>query len=313
MKKIIFDCDPGVDDALAIILAIKSGKIHFDAITSVYGNSPVEQTTLNILRILDYFKDEIKYNISVGKGEPKPLVYSKIDLTRAKNVHGIDGLGDTDLLPKTSERGYEPDAVDLILQKIKSGTKTIVATGALTNIAKAFQKNPETMSLLDEIIIMGGAIKEPGNIDRLSEFNFYSDPHSADYVLQQKVKKILVPLDVTHKAIFTPEMRDLIPDSRTGKLVKAVVKKYQDFYMSASKFSGNPLHDPLAMAYAINPSFLELTSMILNVETEGKYTRGTCVPELRSKAVDETKINTYVALKVDSKRFLKYFLKTISS
>jgi len=313
MKKIILDCDPGVDDALAIILAIKSGKIHFDAITSVHGNSPVEQTTLNVLRILDYFKDEIKYNIPVGKGESKPLVCSKADLTRAKNAHGIDGLGDTDLLPKTSERSYELDAVSLILQKIKSGTRTIVATGALTNIAKAFQKDSEIMSLLDEIIIMGGAIKEPGDIDRLSEFNFYSDPHSADYVLQQKVKKILIPLDVTHKAIFTPEMRNSIPDSRTGKLVKAVVKKYQDFYMSASNFSGNPLHDPLAMAYAINPSFLELTSMNLNVETEGKYTRGTCVPELRSKAIDETKFNTYVALKVNSKRFLKYFLKTISS
>ena len=176
-----------------------------------------------------------------------------------------------------------------------------------------FQKDLETMSLLDEMIIMGGAIKEPGNIDRLSEYNFYSDPHSADYVLQQKVKKILIPLDVTHKAIFTPEMRDFIPDSKTGRLVKAVVKKYQDFYMNVSKFPGNPLHDPLAMAYAINPSFVKLTPMNLNVEIEGKYTRGTCVPELRSKAIDKTKPNAYVAMEVDSKRFLKYFLKTISS
>jgi purine nucleosidase len=313
MKNIIYDCDPGVDDALAIILALKSKKIKFDAITSVYGNSSVEQTTLNVLRILNYFNDEINYKISVAKGASRPLVYPKMNFNIAKSVHGIDGLGDTNLFSKNIKISCDTDAVSLILQKIKEGTRILVATGALTNIAKAFQKDSKTMHLLKEIVIMGGAIKEPGNIDRLSEANFYSDPHAADYVLKQKVKIIIIPLDATHKAIFTPKMSKSIPNSKTGKLIKKITKKYQEFYMKVSKFKGNPLHDPLARAYVINPNFVKLVPMNLCVEMQGKYTRGTCVPELRSKRINKTKSNVCVAMDVKSKEFLDYFIKTISS
>lgn len=308
MKKIIYDCDTGIDDALAIILALKSDRISIEAITCVFGNSPVEKTTLNTLRILDYFEKDI----SVARGEEKPLIYPSIDYSRAINAHGVDGLGDSKILPLISFRNYENNAVNLILEKIKLGVRTLVATGALTNIAKAFEKDPITMNLLDEIIIMGGVINEAGNIDRLSEANFYNDPDAADFVLQQKIKKILIPLNATHKVIFSIKDKELLPDNKTGKLIKSIIENYQKFYINNSNLSGCPLHDPLAMGYAIDPSFLKLTPMDLKVESKGKYTRGVCVPELREKMRSKINFNIDVALEVDNKRFLEYFIKTIS-
>ena len=308
MKKIIYDCDTGIDDALAIILALKSDAISVEAITCVFGNSPIEKTTLNTLRILDYFKKDIP----VAKGEGKPLIYPPIDYSRAIKAHGVDGLGDSKILPLSSLKNYETDATDLILKKIKSGVRILIATGALTNIAKAFEKDMITMNLLDEIIIMGGVINEAGNIDRLSEANFYNDPHAADFVLQQKVKKILIPLNVTHKVIFTIKDKELLPDNKTGNLIKSIIEHYQKFYINNSKFQGCPLHDPLAMGYAIDPTLLKLTPMNLKVETVGKYTRGVCVPELREKMITKMNFNVDVALEVNDKRFLKYFIKTIS-
>jgi len=305
MKKILYDCDPGIDDALAILLAVNSGKIKFEGISCVHGNSSVDQTTLNALRILDY----IDMNVPVAKGAGRSLALD-INRDRAASVHGNDGLGDSKLLPKSSQTSYNKNAVDFILEKIKSGTRTIVATGALTNIALAFQKDPETMNLIDKLIIMGGVINEPGNIDRLAEANFFVDPHAADFVLQQKVKKILVPLNVTRRVIFTPEQRDSLPDSKIGKLVKSIVKVYQDFYMKRTGIKGCPLHDPLAMGVAISPGFVKTKPMDIRVETDGKYTRGVCVPELRSRR--EAQANVDVALEVDSEKFLDYFLKTLS-
>jgi len=305
MKKILYDCDPGIDDALAIILAVNSGKLQIEGITAVHGNSSVEQTTKNALRLVEY----LGKNIPVVRGAEGPLIHELVDYSRAVRVHGKDRLGDSELLPKEPEGQPYLNAVDFIIEKVKSGVKTIVATGALTNIALAFKKDPKTMGLLEEIIIMGGVINQPGNIDRLSEANFYVDPHAADYILQQPIKKILIPLNVTHQVIFTPEHRDSIPDTKTGKLVKSIIRTYQDFYMNVSNFPGNPLHDPLAMGYVIDSSFVKTKLMDLKVETDGKYTRGVCVPELRSRA--EANPNVHVAYEVDSKRFLDYFIKTM--
>lgn len=308
MKKIIYDCDPGIDDALAIILALKSGIISIEAITTVFGNSPVEITTNNALRLLEYLNKEIP----VGIGAEKPLSLDLHNLERAKSVHGKDGLGDTPLLLKKANRKSDYKAVELILKKIKQGVRTIVATGALTNIADAFKKDPKTMNLLKELIIMGGVILRPGNIDRLSEANFYSDPHAADFIINQNIKKILIPLNVTHQTILTKNHLNQIPNSKTGMLVKSIVKNYQDFYIKNSNLPGCPLHDPLAMGYAINPGFLKLTPMNLKVETQGKYTRGVCVPELRKKMISQTKPNILVAKDVNIKAFLDFFIKTIS-
>jgi purine nucleosidase len=157
---------------------------------------------------------------------------------------------------------------------------------------------------------MGGVFFTHGNIDKMAEANFFVDPHAADFVLQQKVKKILIPLDVTRKTIFTPEQKDSLPNTKISKLVKSIVKTYQDFYIANTSFLGCALHDPLAMGVAIDSSFVKTRFLDVRVETNGKYTRGVCVPELRER---EKYPNIHVALEVESEKFLNYFLKTLSN
>jgi purine nucleosidase len=300
VRRIIFDCDPGVDDALAFILALKSKCVDISGMTTVSGNVPVDQTTLNACRVLDYFNA----NIPVARGASKPLRALPV---YAKSIHGNDGLEDSPLLPRSSTRKLESkNAIDFIIQLVESGVRTIVATGPLTNIALAFQKNNKIMNTLEELIIMGGAIRIPGNIDSLSEFNFYVDPDAADYVLQKtEVPKVLVPLDVTHRVILTPaDLADIGNTSSTGKLLKSIIPKFQKAYIDTG-FAGCPLHDPLAMSFCIDPTFLKFRPLYVRVETSGSYTRGVCVPEERPWIHKQP--NVSLASEVDSDRFLEYF------
>ncbi len=302
-RRIIFDCDPGVDDALALVLALNSGAVEMAGITTVSGNISVGQTTLNACRLLDYLGLEVP----VARGAARPLRVAP----RHASVHGEDGLGDSRLLPVGSTRMVEREAANgFIVRAVESGVRTIVATGPLTNIALAFQKNRKVMERLEELIIMGGAVRAPGNVDSRSEFNFHSDPDAADYVLQSaSVPKVLVPLDVTHQVVLTAADLAEIGDSRSGRLVKSIVGRYQRGY-AGSGLAGSPLHDPLAMGFCIDPTFLELQPTYLRVETTGTYTRGACVPEDRPWV--HKRANVKVAVGVDSQRFLEYFKETAS-
>ncbi len=312
MKKILYDCDPGIDDGIAIILAINSEKIKIEAITTVFGNSPVEKTTLNACRLLDYLGQDIE----VCAGAKKPLneldtkfSEGKVDASSV-DIHGKDGLGDSSLLTKTSSRKLVNKlAYKFIIEKVKQGIDTIVATGPLTNIALAFKENPEIMNKLRELIIMGGVINQEGNIGRLAEFNFYADPAAADYVLNNtKVPILLIPLNATHKAIFSDLDRKNLKDTKTGKLVKSMLEKYQKIYID-SGMNGNPLHDPLAMYYLINPKIFTMKKMHINVEFQGKYTRGVCVPEFRKWI--NVKPNCDVAVDINHKEFKQAFVSII--
>ena len=302
-RRIIFDCDPGVDDALALIVALNSGLVEMAGITTVSGNVSVSKTTRNACRLLDYLGLEVP----VARGAERPLKVKP----RHATVHGTDGLGDSLLLPVGSSRKIEREgATDFIVRAVRSGVRTIVATGPLTNIALAFQRDRKAMKGVEELIMMGGAVRVPGNVDSLSEFNFHSDPDAADYVLQSAaVPKVLVPLDVTHKVLLTPADLAEIGDSRSGRLVRSIVGRYQKGYAD-SGLAGSPLHDPLAMGFCIDPTFLRLRPMYLRVETTGTYTRGACVTEGRPWM--NIKPNVRVAVGVDSRRFLEYFKRTAS-
>lgn len=164
-----------------------------------------------------------------------------------------------------------------------------MAIGPLTNIALAFQAEPSTMESLMELVIMGGAIRETGNVTIRAEFNFFVDPHAADFVMRQDVRKVLIPLDVTRKVSLDPERLNVIGESRHSELVRLLVKK-RIF-----------LHDPLAVGYFLDPSFVSLESMGLKVSEEGSL-RGACEP-------GEGRVE--VATSVDSRRFLNFFLSTI--
>jgi inosine-uridine nucleoside N-ribohydrolase len=304
MKRIILDCDPGIDDALALLLAFKSGRVILAGVTTVSGNVSVEQTTKNACRLLDYAGADVP----VAKGAARPL---RVPPLHGERVHGKDGLGDSPLLPPSSQRRLErEDAAGFILDCVRSGVETIVATGPLTNIALSFQRDEKTMGGVKELIIMGGAVRVAGNVDSISEFNFYADPDAADYVLQRTgVRKVLVPLDVTHQVIMTPARLSRIGDSPTGRLAKSILRTYVRRYRGEG-LPGSPLHDPLAIGYCLDETFLRLRPMFLRVETTGTYTRGACVPEERVLA--HRRPNVSVALGVDSERFLDYFEDVLS-
>ena len=296
MKEIIYDGDFGVDDGLALILALNSGVVDVKAVTTVNGNTSSENAARNATRILNYLG---KKNVPVNAMMPSTALYS------GKEVHGEDGMGDS-FLPKY-ERAIEPWSFFDVVTQASKGARTLVATGPLTNVAETLKRFPG----FDEVIIMGGAINVPGNIDRRSEFNFYADPQAANYVLTKTpgIRKVLVPLDVTDHTLLTPEHLKRIRNTKSGKLARSIVKGYHDFYKSRG-FDGNPLHDPLAMGYAIDPTFLELEEMDVRVETKGEYTRGMCVVEERGWMKKYN--NVFVATKVERKEFLEYFVETIS-
>lgn len=304
-KKIIIDCDIGVDDAIAIILAMNSPELEIIGITTTHGNTDIEQTTANALRFLDYFNSKIP----VVQGSARPMI---IEFYDAKTMHGTDGLGNTDMLPY-STRTAQQDAVEFICEKVRSGeVKTIVATAPLTNIAKCFQKYNKVMCGLDELIIMGGAIYEHGNTDRKSEFNFYADPHSAEYVLHQPVKKTLIPLDVTNKVPLTQEYINKMPVNRTTDLIKSIIQKYHHHYTNILKMKGISMHDPLAVAYAIDKTMFAAKYMDIKVECDGKYTRGTCVPEDRTGVHKKNaKPNVNVAIGINTDKFWDCFLNAV--
>ena len=309
MKNVILDCDPCVDDALAILLALNSDNVGIEGITTVHGNTTLDQTTKNALRVLDYFG---RLDIPVAAGASNPLL---CEVHNAENVHGKDGLGDvSNIVPYSTRREIETPAHQYIIDRVSSGAvKTIVATGALTNIALAFDNNPEVMNTLDELVIMGGAFRHPGNVSPVAEANFYADPEAADYVLAQDVKKIIIPLDVTHQVILTPELVKSIPDNRSGIFVKSIVKRYQNFYMNVWALKGNPLHDPSAIGYVINPDFLALEQFQANVETLGKHTRGMMIVEQRAGLAGiNAKPNAYIATAVKAKEFMDYFISSVS-
>ena len=255
----------------------------------------MDQATINALRIVEY----LKVGIPVAKGSAAPLKVKRVDAT---DFHGKDGLGNCNLPAPTLKA--EEDGVEFIARKIEEeNIKIIIATGPLTNIAKAFREYRKAIETIDELVIMGGSILGRGNISCFAEFNFYADPHAADYVLKQNVNKTLVPLDVTRCVVFTPKHLEYLRDSRTARLAKDIVPVYQNNYIEKEGLGGNPLHDPLAVGYVIENSFLKTQTMGVSVRTDSSPHIGECVVEGIP--------NINVALQVESERFLRYFTDTI--
>ncbi len=313
-KKIILDTDPGVDDATAIILALRSPELEVLAITTVSGNVHVNQCTTNVRRILALLRPEPCPFVAAG--EDRPLVKPPFS---APSVHGEDGLGDLG-------NAYYPDieqikleekkAVDLILDLIVRypDEVTLIPVGPLTNIARAILKDPRTMRRVKEIILMGGAVTVPGNIPPgAAEFNLYVDPHAAEVVLNFGLPVTMVPLDVTHQVKLTRELarRELSSaQDKAARFIWDACQKYMDFYRDDQGYDGCYLHDPLAVGVAIDPSFIMTEEMRIYVETEGKVTAGMTLP-FRHPTKDPAKIdrpNVQVATRVEAERFLNFFL-----
>lgn len=285
----LIDTDPGIDDALALLLAFRSPECSVEAITTVAGNVGVERCTLNTVRILEAAGPARVP--PVGRGAEKPLARA---LVSAPHVHGDDGLGNlADLRePDGSLRYAKPrltlsplDGPDLILDTIDRfpDDLVVVALGPLTNLAVALQRDARRMARLRRVVIMGGAVGVPGNVTPAAEFNFYVDPEAAAQVLASGLSIELIPLDVTTRAILRrsllQERLAACPDP-LSRFVRDVTQRGFQFAEEIGE-GGITLHDPVALGIALQPSLTHFESLHVAVECEGALTRGISVADRR--------------------------------
>jgi inosine-uridine nucleoside N-ribohydrolase len=287
---ILIDTDPGIDDALALLLAFRSPECQVEAITTVAGNVPLERSTLNVFRILAAVKPPRPPVVAQGAGAPlaRPLV-------SATHVHGDDGLGNLGQLrePDGSLRYPRPpialapqDAADLILETIGRfpGELVLLALGPLTNVALALQRDRRRMAQLRRLVVMGGSIAAPGNVTPAAEFNFYVDPEAAAQVLAAGLPVELVPLDVTRHALLPRSvLRERLaacPDHLARFLTDVTERGFQ--FADEIGEGGIVLHDPVALALALRPSLTRFEPFHVAIECEGTLTRGMSVADRRA-------------------------------
>jgi len=302
MKKIIIDTDPGHDDALAIILAIKSKMFEIEAITTVAGNSTIENTTRNARYLLKLLERE---DIPIYSGEKKPLEKELIQAV----VHGTSGLEGID--PKI-EANLANNAVEKIIEIIEKNPYeiTIVTLGPLTNIARAIKQVPETMKKIREIVIMGGAIRVPGNKSRVAEFNFYVDPEAAEIVFNFPIKKILVSLDACNNVQMQLEDFEKIKNEKLRQPILAMMKPFIKNIFADEGINAALVYDALTVYYLLNPQACKTEDYNIVIETKGELTRGMSIADLRNKPED--KPNTTVVEYIPKSKFIEDFIKILS-
>ena len=277
-RKIIIDTDPGQDDAVAILLALASPEeIDVLGITCVAGNVPLTLTSKNARIICELAR---KPDVKVFAGCDRPLGR---DLVTAEHVHGKSGLDGPDL-PDPKMPLQDTHAVDFIIESLRgepSGTVTLCPLGPLTNIAMAFEKAPDIMARVAEIVLMGGAYFEVGNVTPAAEFNIYVDPQAANIVFKSGVPITVMPLDVTHKALVTPERNNAFRTLATP--VGIAVARMTDFFERFDKekygSEGAPLHDPCVTAYLLAPELFSGRHINVEIETHSELTMGMTVAD----------------------------------
>jgi len=276
-RKIIIDTDPGQDDAVAILLALASPELEILGITVVAGNVPLPHTLRNARTICELAG---RREVRIFAGCAEPLLRK---LVTAEHVHGKTGL-DGIALPEPTMPVAPGHAVDFVIETLRReapGSVTLCPIGPLTNIATAFQKAPDIVPRVAEIVLMGGAYFEVGNITPAAEFNIYVDPEAAAAVFASGVPLVVMPLDVTHKALTS---RAWIEGMRgLGTVVGRAVASWTDFFerYDTAKYGsqGAPLHDPCVIAYLLKPALFGGRHIHVAVETEGRYTTGMTVAD----------------------------------
>ena len=313
--KIIFDTDPGIDDAMALLFIEASPDLDLLAITTIYGNADIETTTRNAL----YLKQRFGLGAPVYKGTDKPL-------TRPRNpsptfVHGENGLGDvelTGLVPAQPEAKPAHQAIIDIARQYP-GEVTLVAVGPLTNLALALQADPEVTRLLKAVVIMGGAFGlagKPGNVTPVAEANIWNDPEAADQVFTAPWPLTAVSLDVTTQVVMSPTYMDALEASAgpAGQFLNEISKPYAAFYGERDGVVGCCVHDAAAAAYVIDPSLFSVRRGSVRVVTEGIALGQTCQKAegelFGPSAWDDLPIQA-VTVAVDEAGLLKLYAETM--
>ena len=304
-RKVIIDCDPGIDDALAIILALKSKEIEVIGITTVSGNVESLQGAKNALKVLKLLG---RLDIPVYLGESKPV---KRELVTAQDTHGEDGLGET-FLEEVSSEYIRENGVDFILNTLKNQENvSIIALGPLTNLYRAIEKDSETFHRVKEIVSMGGAYKSHGNCSPVAEFNYWVDPHGArEFLKRFNGEFTMVGLDVTREIVLTPNLREMIHQFKDeiGDFIYDITRFYVDFHWEQERTLGCVINDPLAVEYFINRELCEGFKAYVDIACED-ISMGQSVVDVAD--FYKKRKNVFVLDKVNSKEFIISFLNKI--
>ena len=302
---LLLDCDPGHDDAVAILLALGSPSVRLVGITTTYGNCAVEDATYNALRVLAL----VGSDVPVARGATGPLV-APVQL--ANYVHGVSGL-DGPELPEPIAAPVPDDAVTFLADRLLAADEpvAVVATGPITNVATLLRDRPEVQPKIREIVFMGGST-DRGNHTPMAEFNTYADPEGLDLVLRSGLPVRMVGLNLTHQALATPEVVDRMAamPHHLGSICAAWMGFFGGSYKRIWDFDAPPVHDPCTIAALVDHSVITWQEAFVAVELEGRWTRGTTVVDLDGRYADQAP-NAAVAITLDVDRYWQLVLDAV--
>ncbi len=299
---ILIDCDPGHDDAIAILLALASPEVELLGITTVAGNVELEKTTRNALKTLEV-AGRADVPVAVGADAPlrRPL--------RVATVHGPSGL-EGPILPEPTIRPVEQHAVDFLAERIAPGV-VLVPTGPLTNVALLLERHPDVAQRLERIVWMGGAVGE-GNVTSAAEFNAYVDPEAAAIVFGSGIDVTMVGLDVTHMALLTTAHAERLRGSgRAGRFVAELADFFIPIHDEHFAMQGAPIHDALAVAHVIDPTLMRTLHTNVEIEVDSQWCDGRTVVDRWQTSGRAA--NAHVGVNVDAQRFLELLVTRIGS
>ncbi len=303
---VIIDTDPGIDDALAILLALGSPELEVEALTTVHGNTDVKQGTSNALSVLALGG---RPDVTVAVGADRPLVKP---LLTARDTHGDRGMGYA-TLPSPRRSPVDRHAVDLLIDRVlaRPGDITVVALGPLTNLALSLRLRPHIAQAISRLVVMGGAIRAGGNTTPLAEFNTYCDPHATHIVLGSGIPVTLVPLDATYQVVFTPRHLDALlrVDSPVTRFVADSTRYYMDYHRRYQSIDGCALNDPLALALTFAPELVTIESHPVDVDLSPGPSLGKTYADFYR--IDRDRPTVDIALQVDTPTFLDLFIERI--
>ncbi|WP_053365475.1 nucleoside hydrolase [Bacillus sp. FJAT-27245] len=305
MKKVIFDVDTGVDDALALIYAANSGQADILGITTVSGNVPLEQVAVNTNRLLKFMG--LENNINVYKGASAPLIRQPYHEFR---VHGNDGIGGALNHIHADVPDNDLFAPDFIIEQAKKhkGELTLVMVGPLTNLALALRKEPRIAEWIGKAVIMGGLVQSAGRGNTLptSEFNIYADAEAARIVFHSGLDITLVSLDVTRQVLLMEEHIEELKGTKYYDFVRTSTEVYRNFSAGLYGINGCALHDPLAAGVAFDPGYVKTEKVYVDVETKSELSYGQTIADFRNILKKEP--NVSICVEVDHERFLNDFI-----